>query len=783
MLLCRTNAHFCNLKITLTERAYGTSTLIFTRLLFHVIQVFACSFLQEIFHQSLHTDTHNIRTGKQILDEALEKGYILCNLIKVLTLGAAGSGKTSTKYRLLREEPPVERNSTPLAEASIRAISRALFGKDLTGWIRISPEKFMEMLADALIAGVPMEEQLEALRAGVEQLKKTLSEENLSKGSVRKENGHRKKGHKKLHKKDPPTASASSQQSPSSQQILRLVERSSGSKKFFEIQWINFIDSGGQPQFHELLPAFIRNTAVTMFVLKLSERLDQQPMIEYYEKGKRCGDALPCRLRNDQILQRCIQMIHSHPSSEGYLSQMLFVATHRDLESECSESRADKNRKLLEMFTPHFRDQLVYYHPFDELIFPINAKAPTEEDRKVASMICEQISRFASKPYKIPVGWFLLEQDIRMLADKGVISLQKCQDIATRLKINADNLVPALKYLDELNILLYYPSLLPGVIFAEPQTLLNKLTELVAYSYKLRCGQINEPLTGEWKRFQDEGVVTFQMLQDRKFSSHYISGLFTPTHLVELFKGLLIFAPLTASEFFMPTLLPVIPDESISRPSSSIAPLLVHFPSKCAQNGVFCALIVHLLTVCKWELQTKDRNLACVSRNCIQFKLPRKPATITLIDSFSFFEVHLNTRSQLIPSQVRKAVFDALENAYSKFKYNNSKPEEGFFCECGSSSPHAATRYIEEEERYLVCTETSNDCGTLREEHDVWFRDQSSPSKSGKCENLTLLCKLRSTCIDLHQSALNTLSCGRQCQFSQLVLPYNRCSVLPTKYC
>ena len=739
------------------------------------------SVLQEFFRQSLHTDTRDSRTGKQILDEALEKGYILCNLIKVLTLGAAGSGKTSTKYRLLREEPPVKRSSTPLAEASIRAISRALFGKDLTGWIRISPEKFMEMLADALIAGVPMEEQLEALRAGVKQLKKTLSEENLSKESVRKENGHRKKGHKeKLRKKDPPTASASSQTSPSSQQILRLVERSSGSKKFFEIQWINFIDSGGQPQFHELLPAFIRNTTVTMFVLKLSERLDQQPMIEYYEEGKRCGDPLPCRLRNDQILQRCIQMIHSHPSSEGILSQMMFVATHRDLEAECTESRTDKNRKLLEMFRPHFHDQLVYYHPFDELIFPINAKAPTEEDRKVASMICEQISRFASKPYKIPVGWFLLEQDIRMLAEKGVISLQRCHDIAIKLKINADDLVPALNYLNELNILLYYPSLLPGVIFAEPQALLNKLTELVAYSYKLRCGQINEPLTGEWKRFQDEGIVTFQMLQDRKFSSHYIPGLFTPTHLLELFKGLLIFAPLAANEYFMPSLLPVIPAESVSRPSSSISPLLVHFPSKCAQNGVFCALVVHLLTVCKWELQTKDGNLACVSRNCIQFKLPRKPAIITVIDSFSFFEVHLNTRSRLIPSQVRKAVFDALENAYSKFKYNNSTPEEGFFCECGSSSPHAATRYIEEEECYLVCTETSNDCGTLREEHDVWFRDQSSPSKLGKCENLTLLCKLRSTCIDLHQSALNTLSCVRQCQFSQLVLPYNRRSVLPT---
>ena len=369
------------------------------------------------------------------------------------------------------------------------------------------------------------------------------------------------------------------------------------------------------------------------------------------------------------------------------------------------------------------------------MIFPINAKNPTEEDFEIASKICELISKFAPDPYKIPVGWFLLENDIRMLAKKGVISLQECRDIATRLKISSEGLNAALNYLNELNILLYYPSLLPGVIFAEAQTLLNKLTELVAYSYKLRQGHVKEPLTGEWKRFQDEGVVTFQMLQDERFSSHYIPGLFTPTHLVELFKGLLIFAPLTANEYFMPCLLPMLPAENITRPRSSIAPLLVHFPSKCAQNGVFCALVVHLLTACKWELQTNDSNLACVFRNCIQFNLPGKPATATLIDSFSFFEVHLNTRSRIIPSEVRKAVFDGLENAYCKLKY---KPVEGFFCECGSSTRHAATRYIEEEDGYLACTEKSGDGGTLCEEHELWFKEHSS--KSGMCKSLTVWC-------------------------------------------
>ena len=116
------------------------------------------------------------RTGRQILEEALEKGYVLCSIIKILTLGAAGSGKTHTKFRLLRENPPKTRCSTPLTEAAIRAISRVLIGTDLTGWFRVSYEELMSMLAKALKAGVPMEakEQHEAMRVGIQQLWETF---------------------------------------------------------------------------------------------------------------------------------------------------------------------------------------------------------------------------------------------------------------------------------------------------------------------------------------------------------------------------------------------------------------------------------------------------------------------------------------------------------------------------------------------------------------------------------------------------------------------------------
>ena len=114
--------------------------------------------------------------------------------------------------------------------------------------------------------------------------------------------------------------------------------------------------------------------------MKLSERLDEYPVIKYYDRrGELCGKPYSYALTNDQMLQCCIRTIPSHPSTrEGKHSKTLVVGTHRDLEKPCSESRTEKNRKLIDMLTISFQDQLVYYCLRSEVIFPINAKKKTE---------------------------------------------------------------------------------------------------------------------------------------------------------------------------------------------------------------------------------------------------------------------------------------------------------------------------------------------------------------------------------------------------------------------
>ena len=109
--------------------------------------------------------------------------------------------------------------------------------------------------------------------------------------------------------------------------------------------------------------------------MKLSERLDEHPVIKYYDRRvELCGKPYSYGLTNDQMLQCCIGTIHSQPSTrEGKHSKTLVVGTDRDFENSCSESWTEKNRKLIDMLTS-FQDQLVYYSLRLEVIFPINAK-------------------------------------------------------------------------------------------------------------------------------------------------------------------------------------------------------------------------------------------------------------------------------------------------------------------------------------------------------------------------------------------------------------------------
>jgi len=138
--------------------------------------------------------------------------------------------------------------------------------------------------------------------------------------------------------------------------IVKRLEEEPGLGKLQDMTWVYLVDSGGQPQFHELLTAFVRNALVGIFVHKLSERLGDHPHIEYFDKeGEQCGKGYPSPLSNRDIFQHCIQTVQSLPytTEESACPQLAIVGTHRDEEHRCKgESRDEKNKQLLEILRP-----------------------------------------------------------------------------------------------------------------------------------------------------------------------------------------------------------------------------------------------------------------------------------------------------------------------------------------------------------------------------------------------------------------------------------------------
>ena len=250
----------------------------------------------------------------------------------------------------------------------------------------------------------------------------------------------------------------------------------------FGVKWIHFIDSGGQLQYHDILPLFIQKPAVVIFVLNLSEELSHQPTIEYYgADGKPVSRPYRSSLSHKQILQHCLGAM----CSQDARPLIITVGTHRDAADRCSETIAEKSQKLKALLDAgSFR--IVYNgEELEEVIFAVNGKTPQDEDRHVAKVLREEIISVCPQPIRMPIAWFGLEVLLQRSSHDGILSLVECQGCAKRFHIEGDAFSAALHYLVHHNVFLHYPEVLPQTVFCDPQVVLTKVSEIVEYHHKL----------------------------------------------------------------------------------------------------------------------------------------------------------------------------------------------------------------------------------------------------------------------------------------------------------
>ncbi|KAL5491465.1 hypothetical protein EMCRGX_G016755 [Ephydatia muelleri] len=456
-----------------------------------------------------YTIQEDPRAALQRYRNALKDGFVSANIIKILIIGAAGVGKTHLLHLLLNKQPPDVRYSTPVMERPLQVIRTTLKHSSLES---LTDKELYELLARTVNKTAadskrkPVDNSVTSPGSNNVGTTPTLSE-SVDVHSNSQNVSHKSKKDLSSYTIDPPVLSEVEEK------MIPYIAESKDASPILDVDWMYFIDSGGQSQFHQLLPAFMHHSNLNIFVLRLCDKLSDHPAIDYYDERGTCISSTPSSLTNKEILQCCAQATQT--VDQDGVTKLLIVGTHRDLEDQCDgETRDNKNVKLLELLIPSMEGHLMYFAADgSELIFPLNCKDPNDNDRKLTNELCQAIVSMKDSliPQKIPLRWLVFHQEIQALSKKTnvvVLSLQECSQVAIRLHM-VDDTKAALQFFSDLNVILYYPSILPNLVFTNPQCILDIISEIVKFVAFDRTRHFNEMLV----RANKQGIISEKLFE------------------------------------------------------------------------------------------------------------------------------------------------------------------------------------------------------------------------------------------------------------------------------
>ena len=701
----------------------------------------------------------------------LRYGFVLTSIVKLLLFGIAGSGKTSVTAIMMGDDPPQVRKSTPLMARPVQVIT--VFINQLTEWQRKTSQEVLGIIAEIIRSreaeshnhGNQPKSHHTQVQPAVKKVAMELSPPLKKAMEKQPLYSHSEQGQIQpaiisqanptlVHQPKSKSKFESLLESAAKEDnFLSLVHNSSlPSKPILKQKWLYIIDSGGQPEFHNMLSVFLHKTTACIFVFRMHEGLDEYPPIAFHDdSGNPVAPPHHSRLTNIQIFQQFFRTMRSFGSKiNGGSLRIVLLATHRDLVEAYAlpQLLKEKHEQLKAIVLHQFKDQLIYCdEQLEEFIFTMNAKQPEKRDKETANVIRERITQQCpGEEVKVPIRWHQLDHRSRKMShdlNRNVLTRVEYGRIAESLDIDQVSCEEALNFFNSLNTILYFPEVLPELVFLDPQILLDKLSELVAKSYQMnqehKPAQLH-PIQAKMPKkyhfqFRDFAQVTEELLNE--FTEHYHPPHFTSQELVTLFEKLLIFGKLKKGMWFVPSMLPFLKEEEVKlyRVSKEGA-LLINFPGGGPRNGIFCSTVSFLLSPdnefpCPWEVLMDNDKPVCLKHNVIGFTVDDFPGEVTLIEEWTHFEVHVRTNPACegdLWLLVYKAVFNGLKKAAETHHYSDidNVPQPAIVCPKHyniSSIPHSAT--VDGQGNWK-CTQCSRWFGSVSTKTIPWLNSLSN---------------------------------------------------------
>ena len=393
-----------------------------------------------------------------------ESGAMDQTIMHCIFVGPAGVGKSSLLKRLLRMKLDPERTSTQAVEKSIRVevirnVSRTAARMSGLDWKRIDDLKIQ---ASGLIGQLSTKKEEDSIASGPNKhlsTKQEKAKQEEEKSTVEEDPG------KLVYEQTGNISEAKTL-------FENTVSQSNESKTLTDLKFsktINFFrhalkekgvselkqhvnsstlyltDSGGQPEFQELLPALVVGPCVFFVVFPLNKSLKEKYKVEYVKPvEKKCIKKYSSSLTVQEDILRSLASIAStkYKDKDGneVKPRVMLVATFKDKVPE-ENVRQKRLKELNDLIrdTDAYRQGMIIDASETQMVFTINnvsnkeAENDSNEIRDAFQVIADGFKVSAPSPWLI---FSILVQHVH--ANDSVISKQECFKVAKECGIRSD---------------------------------------------------------------------------------------------------------------------------------------------------------------------------------------------------------------------------------------------------------------------------------------------------------------------------------------------------------
>ena len=331
------------------------------------------------------------------------------NVISILT-GLMGSGKTWLLSRLFHQLPPDLYTSTGIAEQSFRGLLHHTGHLSTDIWQEFFPENILEFLACHFREELPP--------ANILALTAQFTTAPVPESKVMDTPLLPTPSSTSTSATTPPvlvlepTPVSPKIESSTGQWMVRLVKAPMSAQILSMLELIHMIDTGGQPEYIEMMPHLIHSCHLAVLVLNLVFGLDEYPPIQLHEKGIAYKRALPLKYTNRQVIQKLASTLQAKRFSrkKGQHFRLLVVATHKDCVKGILAVRLEAmERALKDILLPACKDELIVFSA-DQIAFVLNLKDPDSDDIKSLQLLREKIGASeVGEIVEVPGSFLLFE--------------------------------------------------------------------------------------------------------------------------------------------------------------------------------------------------------------------------------------------------------------------------------------------------------------------------------------------------------------------------------------